>query len=339
MSEYVDETEIAIVGMAGSFPGANTLATFWENLCAGVESIDQLSDDDLLARGVAPAALHDPRYVKAAAMLAGFEEFDANFFGMTRREAEITDPQQRLFLEYAWQALEHAGYTPGTFAGQIGVYGGGSTNTYLLFNLMSRPELLQAFDPVQIDINNAGDHLTTRVSYKLNLRGPSHLIQSACSTSLVAVHVACQALLNYECDMALAGGVSVNAQQRLGYTYLDGGIVSPDGHCRAFDAGAQGTIFGSGVGIVVLKRLADALEDGDTIHAVIRGSAINNDGALKVGYTAPSVEGQAEVISEALSFANLDPTSLQYVEAHGTGTALGDPIEIQALSKAFRAKT
>ncbi|HEX6288914.1 MAG TPA: MupA/Atu3671 family FMN-dependent luciferase-like monooxygenase [Herpetosiphonaceae bacterium] len=339
MPDYQDETGIAIIGMAGAFPGAKTLEQFWDNLRSGVESIAQLSDAELLARGADPVALQDPRYVKAAAMLDGIEEFDATFFGMTRREAEITDPQQRIFLERAWEALEHAGYNPERFPGTIGVYGGGSTNTYLLFNLLARPDLLQSFDPVQIDITNAGDHLTTRVSYKLNLRGPSHLIQSACSTSLVAVHVACQGLLNYECDLALAGGVSINAQQRLGYQYLEGGIVSPDGHCRAFDASAQGTIFGSGVGIVVLKRMADALADGDTIHAVIRGSAINNDGALKVGYTAPSVHGQAEVISEALSFANLDPTTISYIEAHGTGTALGDPIEIQALTKAFRATT
>ena len=339
MPDYLDGTDIAIIGMAGSFPGAATLEQFWDNLRAGVDSIVELSDAELIERGVDPAALQDARYVKAAAMLDGFEQFDAAFFGMTRREAEITDPQQRVFLECAWHALEDAGYTAGGASGAIGVYGGGSTNTYLLFNLLARPDLLQAFDPVQIDINNAGDHLTTRVSYKLNLRGPSHLIQSACSTSLVAVHVACQALLNDECDLALAGGVSINAQQRLGYHYLEGGIVSPDGRCRAFDAAAQGTIFGSGVGVVALKRLEDALNDGDTIHAVIKGSAINNDGALKVGYTAPSVKGQAEVISDALSFADIDPATISYIEAHGTGTAMGDPIEIQALTKAYRAYT
>ncbi|HEX6291075.1 MAG TPA: type I polyketide synthase, partial [Herpetosiphonaceae bacterium] len=339
MGEQFTGIEIAIIGITGRFPGATTIEQYWQNLRDGVESVMFFSEAELTARGVDPALLRDPDYVRATAQIDGIEEFDAAFFGLSHREAEITDPQQRLFLEYAWSALEHAGYNPERYDGAIGVFGGATINTYLLYNLAAHSSLIDSLDPVQIDIGNAGDYLTTRVSYKLNLKGPSHTIQSACSTSLVAVHVACQSLLNDECDIALAGGVSINMQQRNGYRYVEGGIASPDGHCCPFDANAQGTIFGSGVGVVVLKRLEDALADGDTIHAVIRGSAINNDGALKVGYTAPSVDGQAQVISEALGYADIDPVTISYIEAHGTGTALGDPIEIQALTKAFRATT
>ncbi len=339
MSDSFDGSEIAIIGMVGRFPGAPNLDQFWTNVRDGVEAITFMSDEELLVRGVPQALLMDPHYVKAVAMLADIEYFDAEFFGINHREAELTDPQQRIFLECAWEALEHAGYNPATYRGPIGVFGGATLNTYLLFNLLANQSVAADADPVQIDIGNAGDYLTTRVSYKLNLKGPSHLIQSACSTSLVAVHVACQSLLNEECDMALAGGVAINAQQRDGYRFLPSGISSPDGHCRAFDAQAAGTIFGSGVGIVVLKRLADALADGDCIHAVLRGSALNNDGSLKVGYTAPSVDGQAQVISEALGNAGIGAETISYIEAHGTGTPLGDPIEVQALTKAFRADT
>src|SRR5262249_26733770 len=255
------------------------------------------------------------------------------------REAELMDPQHRLFLECALSALEDAGYRAEADAGAVGVYAGATINTYLLNNLITNEALINSLDPVQINITNGGDFLTTRVSYKLNLKGPSHLIQSACSTSLVAVHVACQSLLNDECDMALAGGVSINVRLRSGYRYLPGGMMSPDGHCRAFDANAQGTVFGSGVGIVVLKRLADAVADRDHVYAIIKGSAINNDGSLKVGYTAPSVDGQAQVITEALANAGVSAETISYVETHGTATPLGDPIEVQALTKAFRADT
>ncbi|MBV9789425.1 MAG: acyltransferase domain-containing protein [Chloroflexi bacterium] len=339
MSDQTTGIEIAIIGMTGRFPGAPSLEDYWQNLRDGVESVRFLDDAELLARGVDPALLRDPDYVKASAQIDDIESFDAAFFGLSHREAEITDPQQRIFLECAWSALEHAGYNPETYDGGIGVFGGATLNTYLLLNLASNQRLIDSLDPVAIDIGNAGDYLTTRISYKLNLKGPSHTIQSACSTSLVAIHVACQSLLNDECDLALAGGVSINVQQRNGYRFMEGGIASPDGHCRPFDASAQGTIFGSGVGVVVLKRLEDALADGDTIHAVIKGSAINNDGSLKVGYTAPSVDGQAQVVTEALGYADVDPATISYIEAHGTGTALGDPIEIQALTKAFRAST
>jgi acyl transferase domain-containing protein len=330
-----DGNEIAIIGMAGRFPGAANLEQFWCNLRDGVESIIFPTEQELAQRGVDPAAMRDPAYVKAAAALDGMELFDAAFFGMSHREAELTDPQHRIFLECAWEALERSGYISERYDGAIGVFAGAATNTYLLYNLVANRELVRTLDPVQLDIANAGDFLTTRVSYKLNLTGPSHVILSACSTSLVAIHTACQSLLSLESDIAISGGATINVTHPLGYRYLAGGIASPDGRCRPFAADAAGTIFSSGVGVVVLKRLADALADGDTIHAIIRGTAINNDGAFKVGYTAPSVAGQAAVIAEALANAGVAPTTVGYVEAHGTGTAMGDPIEVQALTKAF----
>jgi acyl transferase domain-containing protein/acyl carrier protein len=334
------DSKIAIIGMAGRFPCANDLATFWQNLRDGVESITFFSDQELEATGVVPALLKDPHYVKAGGILNDIEMFDAAFFGYSPREAEIMDPQHRLFLECCWQALEDAGYDPEKYTHkQIGLYAGGSISTYLLFNLHSHRDLLESVSTLQIAIGNDKDHLPTRVSYKLNLKGPSVNVNTACSTSLVAVHLACQSLLNGECDMALAGGVTVGALRKSGYLYREGEIGSPDGHCRAFDAQAQGTTFGNGAGVVVLKRLEEALNAGDYIYAVIDGSAINNDGATKVSYTAPSVEGQASAIAEALAMANVPAESITYVEAHGTGTALGDPIEVAALTQAFRSST
>ncbi|MFQ5930187.1 MAG: type I polyketide synthase, partial [Acidobacteriota bacterium] len=334
--EHLQGTEIAIIGVVGRFPGAKNLDRFWQNLQNGVESISFLSDQELVSSRIDPAVLNNPNYVKAAAVIEDVELFDASFFGFTPREAEITDPQHRFFLECAWEALENAGYDPGRYEGSIGVYAGVANSSYLLNNLFPNRDLIASVGDFQIGIGNDGDYLTTRVSYKLNLKGPSINVQTTCSTSLVAVHVACQSLLNRECDMALAGGVTISVPQRVGYWYQEGGIMSPDGHCRAFDAKAKGTIGGSGVGIVVLKRLQDALTDGDYIHAVIKGSAANNDGSLKVGFTAPSVEGQAEVIAEALAMAEVEPETITYIEAHGTGTELGDPIEIAALTQAFR---
>ncbi|HEU4321851.1 MAG TPA: type I polyketide synthase, partial [Roseiflexaceae bacterium] len=333
------DSDIAVVGMSGRFPGAQDIAAFWQNLCGGVEAVRFPDQQELEELGVDPAALRDPHYVKAAAVMDGIELFDAAFFGYTPREAELMDPQHRVFLECAWETLEHAGYDPDRFPGSIAVFGGGTTNTYLIYNLLSNRETLSAFDPMQIDVSNAADFVATRVSYKLNLKGPSFTVQTACSTSMVAIHMACQSLLNEECDMALAGGVSIHVKHPEGYWYLDGGNVSPDGHCRAFDAGGAGTIFGSGVASVLLKRMEDAVADGDHIHAVIKGSAINNDGAHKVGFTAPSVEGQTEVITEALSMADIKADTIRYVETHGTATKLGDPIEIRALTKAFRTDT
>ncbi len=329
---------IAVIGLTGRFPGAPNIEALWKNLCDGVESISRFSDQDLERAGVDPALLNHPDYVKAGAVLEGIEQFDASFFGFYPKEAEILNPQHRLFLECAWEVLEQAGYVPDHYPGRIGVYAGAGSNDYIS-GFHATHGSANAMDGFQVSVGNEKDFLATQVAYKLNLTGPSVAVQTACSTSLVAVHLACQSLLNHECDMALAGGVTINTSQQEGYLYVEGGIASPDGHCRAFDANAQGTVGGNGVGIVVLKRFADALADGDTILAVIKGTAINNDGAMKVGFTAPSLEGQAEVITDALAMADVDPETITYIETHGTGTALGDPIEIGALTHAFRAVT
>jgi amino acid adenylation domain-containing protein len=337
MASDFDETDVAIIGMAGRFPGADDTAELWQNLCDGVNAVRPLSDEELLAAGVEPAMLSNPNLVKAMGMPRNIDGFDAAFFGFNHREAEVMDPQQRLLLECAWQALEDAGYVGEAYPGPIGVYAGVSTSTYLLYQLLANPAAVAAFDPLRLELGNSGDYVATRISHKLNLTGPSFHIQSACSTGLVAVHAASQSLLSEECDMALAGTASVNVLQLRGYLYQEGGILSPDGRCRTFDARAQGSLVGSGVGMVVLKRLADAVADGDSIRAVIKGSAINNDGALKVGYTAPSVEGQAKVIAEALARSGVEAADISYVEAHGSGTAIGDPIEVEALTRAFHS--
>jgi acyl transferase domain-containing protein len=329
--------DIAVIGMAGRFPGARNIDEFWQNLRSGVESVKFFSDEELKKSGIDAAVLSDPNYVKAALSLDNPDMFDASFFGYSPREAEIMDPQHRIFLECAWEALENAGYDADRYDGPIGVYAGASMNTYLLLSNLAA-NLVNEMD-LETLIGSDKDFLTTRVSYKINLKGPSITVQTACSTSLVAVHMACQSLLNEECDMALAGGVSIRVPQRAGYLYRQGGLASPDGHCRAFDAKGQGTIFGSGVGVVLLKRLVDAIADGDCIYAVIKGSAINNDGHTKVGYTAPSVDGQSTVIAEALANSDIKADTLSYIEAHGTATPLGDPIEIAALTKAFRNHT
>jgi acyl transferase domain-containing protein len=325
---------IAVIGMSGRFPGAQDLVRFWQNLRDGVESISFFSDAALTEAGTDPAVRQDPRYVGAGGVLSDIDLFDASFFGFNPREAEIMDPQQRLFLECAWEALENAGCDPGRCAGAIGVYAGTGISTYF-FNLYQNEELVNLVGGHQIMIGNDKDHLTTHVSYKFNLRGPSVTVQTACSTSLVAVSLACRSLLDYQCDMALAGGSSIAVPQGRGYFYHEGGIASPDGHCRAFDAGATGTVVGNGVGVVLLKRLRDAVADGDPIRAVVLGSAINNDGSNKVGYTAPSIDGQAEVIAAAQAVAGVEPSTITYVEAHGTATPLGDPIEVAALQQVF----
>jgi phthiocerol/phenolphthiocerol synthesis type-I polyketide synthase E len=334
--------EIAIVGMAGRFPGADDVDAFWRNVQGGVESVSRFTDDELRARGVPQSLLDDPGYVKAGVRFDGFDQFDAGFFGYTPREAETLDPQQRVFLECAWASLEHAGCDVARWPGKVGVYAGEGINLYLIRNLLPSFGLgaeSGIADLLGLMNGNSSGSLCTRVAYKLDLRGPAVTVQTACSTSLVAVHTACQALLGHDCDMALAGGVWLNLLQEGGYRYQAGAILSPDGHCRAFDAKAAGTLIGSGAGVVVLKRLDDALRDGDTIHAVIKGSAANNDGAAKVGFTAPSVDGQAEVIRAAQLIAGVAADTIGYVEAHGTGTTLGDPIEIAALTQAFRADT
>jgi non-ribosomal peptide synthase protein (TIGR01720 family) len=325
---------IAITGMAGRFPGARNLAEFWTNLKTGVESISFFSDDEVESSGLDVDSFKDPRLIKAAGVLDDVDLFAGSFFGFSPREAEITDPQQRLFLECAWEALEDAGYDAEKFGGLIGVYAGTSMNTYLM-NLYSNAELVNSIGPLQIGMANDKDFLATRVSYKLNLKGPSLTVQTACSTSLVAVHLAAQSLLDGQCDMALAGGVSVTLPQKTGYLYQEGGIHSPDGHCRAFAADGGGFVKGNGVGAVILKRLEDALDDRDHIYAIIRGSAINNDGSMKVGYTAPSELGQAEVIASALALSGVAPETISYIEAHGTATPIGDPIEVAALNRVF----
>ena len=330
---------IAVVGMAGRFPNARSLSDFWRNVHDGIESLESFSDADLEAANVPEALRSRENYVRKGTVLEGSDLFDAEFFGLSVREAQILDPQQRIFLECAWEAMEHAGYGAGISQNAVGVYAGTSLNTYLLTRILRNPIVGEAAGAYQVMLGNDKDFLCTRVSYKLDLRGPSMTIQTACSTSLVAVVVGCEALNRGECDLALAGGVSIAFPQRAGYLYEEGMILSPDGHCRPFDIAARGTRGGSGAGVVVLKRLADALAAGDTIHAVIRGAAINNDGANKAGYTAPSINGQMEVIARAQALAGIDPRTISYVEAHGSATPLGDPIEISALTQVFRAST
>jgi acyl transferase domain-containing protein/surfactin synthase thioesterase subunit/acyl carrier protein len=330
---------VAIIGIACRFPGAADHRAFWRNLCEGVESIAALADADLVAAGVPAETLRDPAYVKAAPLLADADRFDAGFFECSPHEARVMDPQQRLLLEVAWEAFEDAGQRPGP-AKPVGVFvgTGGVVSSYLVDRLQSSADLRGATGSLA-HMGNDKDFASTRISYKLNLTGPSINVQTACSTSLVAVHLACQAILAGECDMALAGAATVRVPQHAGYVSQTGGILSPDGHCRAFDAEAAGTIFGSGVGAVLLKDAAAALADGDHVYAVIRGSAINNDGADKVSYTASSVAGQARAMVEAMSVADISPDHIGYVECHGTGTIVGDPLEVDALTRAFRTAT
>ncbi|MDV2116214.1 SDR family NAD(P)-dependent oxidoreductase [Alcaligenes faecalis] len=331
--------EIAVVGMSGRFPGAPDVQTLWDRLCQGQESVVQYSEEQLRQMGVPDALLRDPDYVPAGIELDAVDQFDAALFAYTPRDAQLLDPQHRVFLECAWHALEHAGYNGAASSGQsVGVYAACGASVYLIRHLLSQNPLNErtsVADVLSLLGGNGSDSLATRVAYKLNLQGPAMAVQTACSSSLTAVHMACQSLLNHECDMALAGGVSLNLLQKGGYLYRNGAIFSRDGHCRAFDAKASGTVLGSGAGVVVLKRLEEACEDGDTIHAVIKGSAVNNDGAEKVGFTAPSIRGQAQVIQAALAVADVPANSISYVETHGTGTVLGDPIEVAALTQAW----
>jgi amino acid adenylation domain-containing protein len=334
----IRSSDIAVIGMNCRVPGAKSPEEFWENLKAGKESIVFFDDKELRAAGVPQETLDDPHYVKARATLDNIDLFDAAFFGFSPREAESLDPQHRLFLECAWELLERAGHGAPSTEELVGVYAGIGTNNYVA-GVLSHDGMAESLGRFSISMANDKDFLATNVSYKLNLKGPSVTVQTACSTSLVAVHAACQSVFSGECDMALAGGVSLDVPQKSGYAHKEGDILSPDGHCRTFDAKAQGTVPGSGVGVVLLKRLEDALADGDYVHAVIRGSAINNDGSAKVGYTAPSIEGQARVIRAAQALAEVEAESISYVEAHGTGTSIGDPIEIAALTEAFRSST
>ncbi|HEX7240013.1 MAG TPA: amino acid adenylation domain-containing protein, partial [Longimicrobiaceae bacterium] len=329
---------IAVVGMSGRFPGARDLDRFWSNLREGVDSVARFTDDQLRAAGVPRALLRDPDYVRARGVLEGVEDFDPGFFGFSPREASLLDPQQRIFLECSWEALEGAGYDPAAYGGRVGVFVGADLNRYWL-DLRSHRGLREAAGPLQLTLGNNTHFIATRTSYKLGLSGPSFAVQTACSSSLVAVHLACQSLLSGESEMALAGGVAVFLPQTTGYLYREGGVFAPDGRCRAFDAGARGTVGGNGAGVVLLKRLEDALADGDTVRAVIRASAVNNDGAGKVGFPAPSRDAQARVIGDALALAGVEPDTVTYVEAHGSGTELGDPVEVAALTQAFRRGT
>ncbi|WKA26400.1 type I polyketide synthase [Bradyrhizobium roseum] len=350
LAETTDETGIAIIGMAGRFPGAPNIDVLWKNLLGGIESIQVFSDEELKANGLSDDIIADPGYVKASPVLDGVALFDADYFNLSPKEVEYIDPQHRLFLECAVEVLENAGCNPQTFGGNIGVFGGAGPNSYQLLTLRERlkasgaVKALRMLERLESDLlfvlGGDKDYLATRVSYKLNLRGPSFTVQTACSTSLVAVHLACQSLHSGECDVALAGGVSItpSSYRRVGYGGY-AGMTSPDGHCRPFDANANGTVFGDGVCMVALKRLDRAISDGDAIRAVIRGSAVNNDGSVKVGYTAPSIDGQAAVIAESMAMAGVSPETISYVEAHGTGTLIGDPIEIASLTKAFRGAT
>ena len=326
---------IAIVGMSGRFPAADSVDALWEDVLAAKVAAMPLSDEALRAAGIDERVLAEPHYVKVGYVVDGIDRFDAAFFGFTPREAETMDPQHRMLLECCHEALDDAGHAPERYTGSIGVYTGVGTPAYMIRNLLPQPGLFESVGALQFSIGNEKSFASTKVSYKLNLRGPSVNVDTACSTSLVAVHQACQSLLAYECDMALAGGVSLNVPAQEGYFFHEGGIVSSDGLCRPFDHNAQGTVKGAGAGIVALKRLEDAIADGDHVYAVIKGSAINNDGAQKVGYTASSVDGQTSVISQALSLAGVCPGTIGYVEAHGTGTKLGDPVEIAALTEAY----
>ncbi len=334
--------DIAVLAAAGRFPGAADLDQFWTNLKQGVESVRSFSHQEMLDAGVDPEQLADPNFVAAHGVLDDVDRFDAEFFGFTPREAALLDPQQRILLELGWNALEQAGYGDAGDRGRVGVFAGAGRSGYearARAASHSGEDEGDTGDELSVSLGNASDFLPLWLSYKLDLRGPSVNVQTSCSTGLAAIHLACQSLLQRECDLALAGGISVAVPQQAGYRYQEGSILSPDGHCRPFDQDARGTVGGSGAGLVVLKRLGEALEDGDPILALIKGSAMNNDGAGKIGFTAPSIEGQAEVIAEALAVAGVDASTIDYIEAHGTGTPLGDPIEIAALRQAFEQQS
>jgi amino acid adenylation domain-containing protein len=339
MSEQL-QNAVAVIGMAGRFPGAENIEQFWSNLCEGRESVQAIPEQEL-EDGFTAAERSQGKYVAARGLLNNVDQFDAEFFHFLPREAELADPQQRVLLECAWNAFEDAGYDPARVHGNVGVFAGSSINTYLLLQLASdekfRREFTRSYQVGSFPalVGNGHDFLATRISYKLNLRGPAMTVQSACSTSLLAIAQAWQSLMNFQCDLALAGAASISFPQRRGYFYQEGGMVSPDGHCRPFDKDAQGTVFGAGAGMVLLKRVEDAIADGDHIYALLLGAGVNNDGSEKIGYAAPSSKGQAEAVTLAHAIAGVDAGSIDYVECHGTGTPLGDPIEVNALAEAF----
>jgi acyl transferase domain-containing protein/thioesterase domain-containing protein len=338
--EDMNDNTIAIVGMALRVPGANTPNEYWKNLYEGRESMERLDEQTLLDSGESPELIRNPAYVPVAGSLEGVKLFDREFFGFSPKEAAILDPQHRHFTELCWEALEDAGHTPERFDGQIGLFGGCGMGSYFYFNVCSHRELVDSVGLFLLrHTGNDKDFLSTRVSYTLDLRGPSVNVQTACSTSLVATHLACQSLLSGESDLALAGGSTILFPQDRGYLHKAGEVMSPTGHCHAFDHRAEGTVLSSGAGVVALRRLEDALADGDPIYALIKGSAVNNDGGRKVGYLAPSVDGQMAAMTEAYAVADIDPRTIGYIECHGTGTYMGDPIEVSALTQAFRQTT
>jgi amino acid adenylation domain-containing protein len=337
-SPKVNSDGIAIIGMVGRFPGADNVESLWQNLCNGIESSTTFTDAEIDS-SIDSELRTDPNYVRVRGIVEGAETFDASFFGINPREAEVMDPQARVFLELAYTALENAGYMPESYEGAIGLYAGSGQNTYFEHHICGRPEIINRLGEFQTMLANEKDFVTTRTSYKLGLTGPSLSINTACSTSLVAVIQAFQGLMSNQCDIALAGGISITTPQNRGYLYQEGSMLSPNGRCRPFDANAQGTMFNSGAGIVILKRLEEALDDGDRIYAVIKGVGMNNDGTDKVSFTAPSVNGQAGAITMAQASAGIHPETISYVETHGTATPLGDPIEIEALTQAFRTQT
>ncbi|MEV6521215.1 beta-ketoacyl synthase N-terminal-like domain-containing protein [Longispora sp. NPDC051575] len=329
--------DIAVVGLAGRFPGADTVADLWRNLLDGVDAITDHTADDLRALGIGPGLLADPAHVRASGFVPGIEDFDAEFFGFTPDEAARTDPQHRLFLETAWQALEDAGHDPARGTATVGVFTSTSVNKYFLYHLFGNPALGE-FDPDDWDgrllAQQSADHLPGQVAYRLGLTGPAVAVQTACSSSLVAVCLAAQSLADYRCDLALAGGVSVTWPR---YRHPGGGMVSADGRCRAFDADAAGSGFGTGAGVVALKRLEDAEADGDHVYALLPGWAVSNDGADRAGFAVPGLAGQMSAVAEAMECAEVSPADIGYVEAHGSGTPLGDAIEVEALTRAYRA--
>lgn len=328
------EDGIAIVGMSGRFPGADSVDEMWRNLLEGKESTSFFSDNEL-DPSIDPSLRNDPTYVRARGVLRDADKFDAGFFGVNPRLAELMDPQQRIFLQVCWESLENAGYTAEQYPGLIGVFAGMGNNTYYTNNVLHHKNAISTVGPFMVMVANEKDYIATRVSHFMNLRGPGLSIHTACSTSLTAVAMACQSLRDHHCDMALAGGIAITSPVNSGHLYQEGGMFSSDGHTRSFDASATGTVFSDGCGVVVLKRYRDAVQDGDTVYAVIRGVGINNDGSGKASFTAPSVEGQAQAIAMAHADAGVTPDSITYVEAHGTATPLGDPIEVEALTLAF----
>jgi acyl transferase domain-containing protein len=331
--------DIAIIGMSGRFPGASNIDEFWSNINNKINSIAQFSDNELINAGVSPELIQNPGYVKVKGYLKNAEFFDAGFFKFSRHEAEILDPQYRLFFEATWEALENAGYVPDKYSGKIGIFAGSSNiDGYYLNNLRQNQNIGSTLlsDNFTVMLYNAKDFLSALLAYKLNLRGPAVTVQTACSTSLVAVTMACQSLLNFESDIALAGGTCVTMPLKSGYMFQDGMMLSPTGKCSTFDKDANGIVLGNGLGVIVLKRLSEALKDGDYIHAVIKGFSVNSDGSEKIGFTAPGILGQQVVVQDALKRANIQPEMISYIETHGTGTILGDLIEIEALTRVFK---